>query len=67
MASNGKWVPGHPVALTSLCRCTVVTPYFLLRYATSSVPALRYTAGISSLSKLPSKHTPMLSELLPPA
>ena len=29
--------------------------------------ALRCTAGISSLSKLPSKHTPMLSELLPPA
>jgi len=55
------------VALTSLCRCTVVTPYFFLRYATSSVPALRCTAGISSLSKLPSKHTPMLSELLPPA
>ena len=49
------------MAFTSLWRCTVEIPYFCLRYATSSMPACFCAAGISSRSKLPSKHTPILS------
>ncbi len=38
-SSKGNVPPGHPVAFTSLWRCTVEIPYFCLRYATSSMPA----------------------------
>ena len=61
MASKGKFPPGQPVAFTSLCRCTVVIPYFCFKYATSAAPAFCCTSFICSLSKLPSKQMPMLS------